>query len=55
MRFLPGSRSISAAWRQAAFPVDRSSVYPYFPRHFPGFASLRERVAQPVEQLTFNQ
>ena len=38
------------------FPVDRSRHSPYVPRNFEGsFSSPRERVAQPVEQLTFNQ
>ena len=38
------------------FPVDRSRHSPYVPRNFEGgVLSPRERVAQPVEQLTFNQ
>lgn len=38
------------------FPVDRSRHSPYVPRNFEGgVSSPRERVAQPVEQLTFNQ
>ena len=38
------------------FPVDRPMYSPYVPRNFEGgVSSPRERVAQPVEQLTFNQ
>ena len=38
------------------FPVDRPRHSPYVPRNFEGgVSSPRERVAQPVEQLTFNQ
>lgn len=41
---------------RALFPVDRSRHSPYVPRNFEGgILSPRERVAQPVEQLTFNQ
>jgi hypothetical protein len=38
------------------FAIDRQGRYPYVPRHFGGGdAASRERIAQPVEQLTFNQ
>ncbi len=37
------------------FPVDPQEGSPYFPRTFAARDAHRERVAQPVEQLTFNQ
>ncbi|CDX25226.1 hypothetical protein MPLSOD_100282 [Mesorhizobium sp. SOD10] len=52
----PSNRFTKSALEAHLFPVDRPRHSPYVPRNFEGgVLSPRERVAQPVEQLTFNQ